>query len=51
MKSIFIFTTNSRMRGERMTDREVILEYVRGNPTEEEKETSKLAVSFSVFIR
>ena len=49
MKSIFIFTTNSRVRGERMTDRECILEYVRGNPTEEEKESSKLAVSLSVL--
>ena len=47
MKSIFIFTTNSRVRGERMTDREVIVEFVRGNPTEEEKEASRIAVSYS----
>ena len=46
MKSIFIFTTNSRVRGERMTDREVIVEFVRGNPTEEEKEASRIAVSY-----
>ena len=45
MKSIFIFTTNSRVRGERMTDRECIIEYVRGSPTEEEREASRLAVS------
>ena len=43
--SIFIFTTNSRVRGERMTDRECIVEYERGHPSEEERESSKLAVS------
>ena len=46
MRSIFIFTTNSRVRGERMTDRECIIEYERGNPSEEEREASRLAVGF-----
>ena len=46
MRSIFIFTTNSRVRGERMTDRECIIEYERGNPSEEKRESSRLAVSF-----
>ena len=51
MRSIFIFTTNSRVRGERMTDRECIIEYVRGNPTDEDKEASKLAVCFFNFCQ
>ena len=46
MRSIFIFTTNSRVRGERMTDRVCIIEYERGNPSEEEREASRLAVGF-----
>ena len=44
--SIFIFTTNSTVRGERLANRECIVEYERGNPSEEEKEASTLAVSF-----
>ena len=44
--SIFIFTTNSRVRGERLSDRECIIEFVRGNPSEEERESSRIAVSF-----
>ena len=43
--SIFIFTTNSTVRGERLANREVIVEYERGNPSEEEKEASTLVVS------
>ena len=43
--SIFIFTTNSSVRGERLADRECIVEYERGNPSEEERESSTLAVS------
>ena len=44
--SIFIFITNSHVRGERMTDRECIIEYERGNPTEEERDSSRRAVCF-----
>ena len=43
--SIFIFTTNSRVRGERMSDRECIIEFERGHPSDEEREASRLAVS------
>jgi hypothetical protein len=48
--SIFIFTTNSRVRGERMSDRECIIEYQRGSPSDDEREASRLAVSFHIYI-
>ena len=48
--SIFIFTTNSRVCGERMSDRECIIEYKRGSPSDEEREASSLAVSSLLLL-
>ena len=36
------------IRGERMTDREVIIEYVRGNASDEELEATRIAVSLNM---